>query len=92
MTTIYYIYIKKDKKKGPRPVEAIANSLKDKNDIVQFLLDKKFEVEVKERQTESYDDYLKRIEQNTERNSLIESAKSKLSKAELDAIISSTKE
>lgn len=92
MTTIYYIYLKKDKKKGPRPIEAIAQSLEDKNNIVQFLLDKNLDVEVKERQIESYNDYMQRVNKDNERNILIESAKNKLSKEELDAIIASTKE
>ena len=89
---IYYIYLKKDKRKGPRPIEAIAQTEEDKNNIVQYLLDKSLDVEVKERDAESFDEYKNRIEQTNEKEKLVASVKAKLTPEELEAIIASTKE
>lgn len=89
---IYYIHIKQKGQKGPPPLATIANSEKERDAIVQYLLDQEKDVDVKEKDTESFAEFKKRMDLTIEREKLIEQAKKKISPEELQALLEAAKQ
>lgn len=85
MTKFYYISIKNGKK-GPQPVETIVSSEEEMNQVKEFLISKGAEVNVVEKDAETFNEYKNRYELRIKRDEMMKQIKGKLTEEELALI------
>lgn len=85
MTKVYYISIKSGKK-GPQPVETIATSEEEMAQIKTFLSDKGVEVNISEKEAETFNEYKNRYEMRIKREEMLKKIKEKLTPEEIEML------